>query len=833
MPKRLKKLEELNEEEIIKYLKVSASQQKVDILMMYMGLENNIIPPTKLIAKKYNKTARQIIDIIKYQHQRMTVLSNYSLDEVRNRINEIRKHNNQETIVTYKTSELIKTIHKLHRTPTPKHNNQKAEAKFRDNTDQGNYYCRVRRNYEKIALHLSSARLTEPDKQVMTDYDAIKKALYMYSRKKQYIDSIHELHRRPKYTNHGTPEKTFEDGYDQSLYYNHLRYLVSKIYDKQNTNKPLNLREKEVLEDYNDIKETYDLYSKKTQLIKTIHELHRIPKAKTINNVEPERRFEDGSDQGMYYINLRHSMSVVYKKTLQGKKLSLNDLEIIDEYQKIQDVLNLYSKKTQLIKSINQLHRPPKSKNQNHGIPEKLFEDGTDQGQYLINLIKRVQSIKNGTPTSLIESELLQEYKDIENVIENNKVTTTKKKDEKRSKSKTSAANITHQDIQGNSQADCYFYIKSLSSDKNASSIKSKKTNGDKILKAIKHRDIKGQVIACIHKYHKIPQQITTYSSAYSNTKKVATSREYTYYLELRQNVKIIREKIHNGKTLTEEEKTILNDYKEIRETLDLYSKKTQLIKTIHELHRVPSLKQNSDNDAERVFEDGTEQAAYYRNINTQAKKIFKKIIHNEFLSLKEEELLKDYLEIQEVLDIYSNRNKLIKSIHENHQAPQTKPNDDTQVEYNQLFYFYHNLLNYGRKKQYKLDNGDEKISNHEIDRIIDYRKVINTLSFYPERSEENIELIKDLCHIHHIDLEKNKSILGRPFHEVYAKMAFLKDQCIPISDFDGIIHEIFFMSDGQIQYTYNISLDEMINKYITGTVNSKGENYVYTKLYK
>ena len=65
------------------------------------------------------------------------------------------------------------------------------------------------------------------------------------------------------------------------------------------------------------------------------------------------------------------------------------------------------------------------------------------------------------------------------------------------------------------------------------------------------------------------------------------------------------------------------------------------------------------------------------------------------------------------------------------------------------------------------------------------------------------------------VDINKNKSLLNKSCNEVYAKVCYLIDNNISICDNDGLVHEIFFMSDINMQAKYNISFKELIEKYV------------------
>ena len=80
----------------------------------------------------------------------------------------------------------------------------------------------------------------------------------------------------------------------------------------------------------------------------------------------------------------------------------------------------------------------------------------------------------------------------------------------------------------------------------------------------------------------------------------------------------------------------------------------------------------------------------------------------------------------------------------------------------------------------------------------------------------KNEEEVISLCDEYGIDYKKEKSILKKSYLELYAKIKFLEEHNLPIV-VDRKAHEIFFMSDINMQVNYNISLSELINTYSKG----------------
>ena len=79
----------------------------------------------------------------------------------------------------------------------------------------------------------------------------------------------------------------------------------------------------------------------------------------------------------------------------------------------------------------------------------------------------------------------------------------------------------------------------------------------------------------------------------------------------------------------------------------------------------------------------------------------------------------------------------------------------------------------------------------------------------------KNKEDVKIFCLENYIDLEINKITLNHiSIQELIAKTRYLKEQNIGIVDANGLLHEIYSMSSVNMQVKYNISLEELIDKY-------------------
>lgn len=89
---------------------------------------------------------------------------------------------------------------------------------------------------------------------------------------------------------------------------------------------------------------------------------------------------------------------------------------------------------------------------------------------------------------------------------------------------------------------------------------------------------------------------------------------------------------------------------------------------------------------------------------------------------------------------------------------------------------------------------------------------------------KKNIEDVNSLCKEYDIDINKNKSVIKSiSYKELKAKLLFLNDSGIPIVNEKGILHEIFSMSSMNMKLKYDVSLEDLINKYIVSF--GKGSN--------
>jgi len=301
----------------------------------------------------------------------------------------------------------------------------------------------------------------------------------------------------------------------------------------------------------------------------------------------------------------------------------------------------------------------------------------------------------------------------------------------------------------------------------------------------------------------------------------------------LQQSVKQIQLKLESGLTLTEEEQQKLEDYEEINRVLIEYvieetteEKKYELIKTIHELHRLPKVKSTNNGESERIFKDGTDQRNYYINLQQSVKQIQQKLSKGINITKEEQQKLEDYEEINQVLSEYvievtpeEKKYELIKTIHELHRLPKLKSTNNGESE--RIFKdgtdqrgYYDNLKQDVKKIQLKLEK-EIAVTEEEQQKIKDYEEINKVSKYYPSRKSDNKKSVIEICSQYNIDTKINRSILDKSYYEVYVKIMYLLDNNIPIVDNEGYVYDIFFMADLNMQVKYNITIDDLVDKYI------------------
>ena len=68
---------------------------------------------------------------------------------------------------------------------------------------------------------------------------------------------------------------------------------------------------------------------------------------------------------------------------------------------------------------------------------------------------------------------------------------------------------------------------------------------------------------------------------------------------------------------------------------------------------------------------------------------------------------------------------------------------------------------------------------------------------------------------IYNIDYNKNKQLIDKiPSTLLEAKILYLIDNQISITDENGILHEIFTLSNEKMLEKYNINIEDLLNNY-------------------
>ncbi len=89
---------------------------------------------------------------------------------------------------------------------------------------------------------------------------------------------------------------------------------------------------------------------------------------------------------------------------------------------------------------------------------------------------------------------------------------------------------------------------------------------------------------------------------------------------------------------------------------------------------------------------------------------------------------------------------------------------------------------------------------------------------------KKNNSQINKICIENNIDYKKNKNILSHiSVQELQAKIEFLNSHNIALTNTDGLLIDIFYMSSYNMIEKYKISLEEMINEYYIENKKSRG----------
>ena len=361
-------------------------------------------------------------------------------EEEQQKINAYERINvalNKEPFVK-KVQELIETI-KLDRELNGNLPLRYGEKKrfFEDGQNQRSFYNHLQQAAKRIQKKINNGiEITEEEQQKIDAYDKINAVCsnkWFEEKVQELISSIIELHRLPnkKKRNDNKTEKFFKDGTDQRNFYDHLLKDVKKIREKINNGSKLTEQEYQKLislKKIEDVIRQMEVSSdeKIQELIKSIRELHRLPKEARCNAGQPEKIFRDGTCQKYFYDNLKQDVKKIREKINNGSKLTEQEYQKLISLKKIEDVIRQMEvssdeKIQELIKSIHELHRLPKEANYNAGQPEKIFKDGTCQKNYYTNLkqfVKKLQEkINNGIKLTEDEQQKIDAYKEIERVL--------------------------------------------------------------------------------------------------------------------------------------------------------------------------------------------------------------------------------------------------------------------------------------------------------------------------------------------------------------------------------------------------------------------------------
>ena len=93
------------------------------------------------------------------------------------------------------------------------------------------------------------------------------------------------------------------------------------------------------------------------------------------------------------------------------------------------------------------------------------------------------------------------------------------------------------------------------------------------------------------------------------------------------------------------------------------------------------------------------------------------------------------------------------------------------------------------------------------------------------ENKRKNKEEINCICAQYNIDININKKVLAHiSIQELSSKISYLEQKGINIVDEEGILHEIFSMSNINMQTKYGVSLEELINTYYISHSEKRGK---------
>lgn len=359
--------ENFNENYLIMDIENLDNKQYIDIVKDAFGLNNGVFKSYSEIAYDYGCSPAYVFKVVERFKNKISYLNGLSNIQIINMINEKRKSNGIEGIISNKLYLLLKNV---------------EESKSYENNV---YYLYLKRIIPKIIKKINgNEELNAKEKQLLFEYEKNKEKLSLYEKKGMFIKVIHD--HKGYFTKNERDTLLFDDGSRLFTYYYHLRSNVNYYLQKQARGEVLLYKEQKCLEDYYDIKNVFNMYSKTSKLVDTINILHRLPRRKT-NGVN-EALFDDGSDQYNYYINLKNSYDSIVRR---GKGfVSLEEIEILDDYNRIKEALlrNKYNNVYQLIDIINNTKRAPLS-----GYNDVKFSDGKSSYNYYMKLREKYYAI--------------------------------------------------------------------------------------------------------------------------------------------------------------------------------------------------------------------------------------------------------------------------------------------------------------------------------------------------------------------------------------------------------------------------------------------------------
>ena len=364
----------------------------------------------------------------------------------------------------------------------------------------------------------------------------------------------------------------------------------------------------------------------------------------------------------------------------------------------------------------------------------------------------------------------------------------------------------------------------------------------------------KEQLIETINELYRLPKQHIT-SSKQSSPERLFLdgTNQRCYYDLLKSKCNLIKKKLEDNQIISDEERTILNDYEEIQRVIEKHQKVTrvsdkaqELIDFIKDQCRLP--KQNIDNNAEATLENGTNMRNYYNSLKNEIITIKEKQEREEELSLLEKQKLYDYEHIRKELNKHSKlpeyrnpycstkKEEFIATIHRNHRIPKRASsnygiheeffsNGDIQILY------YMNLRTKVNQLKKKISSGEE-LTKEEQECINTLQEIDNVLSFYPRKFNILRREVINLCNILGIKFEDNISLQYKSLYEIFVKIKFMIENNIPLTN-NGKINTIIYMSDINMQEKYNVSINELVRKYINGNTSYSDEIESIKKFYK